>query len=960
MEPLVFLSAVLPSVGNYCVAVIDPPTKVQYFVDNQDAMRVTSELQDTVGRNTYMALASFDDAKSRKAEHALYMRSFFLDLDCGIDPKTNKQKMYLTKRDAVVALDAFLQASGLAKLGRPWLVDSGGGVHVYWPLDRDVPVAGWKVVAEMLKQTAYALQFKIDQTVTADAARVLRMPGTHNRKYGPDRMVTLRNTGDIFSLSEFTECLTPVTTSTSLTSLPGRPPTLRLPGKPPTGAKMSATALALAANSDTSFRRILTRTAAGDGCAQIDFYTKNAQQAGMEPLWRALLSIAKPCTDGVKAATVLSKMHPYDLNRMHTKLAEIKGPYPCVKIDSENPGVCGGCQHWGKITNPLALGRETQVVVEESEIEIEEDGRAQTIVRPKPPLGFTYGRNGGVFYTKAELNADGDTQTSEHMLLPFDFFMLDTLVEDGVYTTRFLAIKNGSKTIVAVPNKVVTNKDAATAALAAQNIMASFGAGNDKHLFNYVRGCIGEASTEDNALIVPPNYGWQFDGGFAVGDTVYKQDGSSYTFVSNKLANLIEVTRPHGELQDWARVMHMLMVKQLWGQIANLALSFGSALKQFTPAGAKAFTFHIASSSSGVGKTLALSLSNSVWGHPVNFSVKPATSERTMLQRAGMLGSLPLNIDEVTNKVRGGDKEWLPNHIFDFSQGGHKLKGMGSANAEMRDDLHWSSNSTLTSNAPMMEAMMGARETTSNGEMYRLLEWRTHDKLLWEPHERETLKLLESNYGTAGRVWAQWLVKNQALAQKAVADAMQQWRDLMFSPDEERFWTAGAASAIAAAVLLGPQYANIITIPVAPLVDFFKKRVQEARRIINTNKVFALDLLHIYIREHHGGFIKVSDPGQKFAVFADGRSVSKDSAKGAVKGRVEYNVVPGYTDFYVDIRLLKEFCARRNKSYIEFVQELQQRVSIVEMRKDLLAKTNGPPYRVLCLKVSQANEELEP
>lgn len=952
MEPLVFLSAVLPSVGKLCVAVIDPPTKVQFFVENHEALRVTTELQDTVGRNTYMALASFDDANSRKAEHALYMRSFFMDLDCG------EGKMYPSKRAAVEALDKFLGDSGLGKLGQPWLVDSGGGVHVYWPLDRDIPVAGWKVIAELLKKTAYALSFKIDMTVTADAARVLRMPGTHNRKYGPDRMVILRGAGDTFSLTEFSECLTPVTGVTTL-ALPGRPPTLRLPGKPPAAKAMSATTLALASNHDTSFKRIMMRTAAGTGCAQIDFYTKNARQDGMEPLWRALLSIAKPCSDGIKAATVLSKLHPYDLNRMHTKLAEIKGPYPCVKIDSENPGICGGCAHWGKITNPLALGRETQVVTEESEVEVEENGYAQTIVRPKPPGGFTFGRNGGVYFTKTDVT-DGEESTSEHMLLPFDFFMLDTLVEDGVYTTRFMSIKNGNKTIVAVPNKVVTNKDATSASLAAQNIMASFGAGNDKNLYNYVRACIAEASTTDNALIVPPNYGWQFDGAFSVGDTTYRQDGSSYTFVSNKLANLIEVTRPRGELHDWARVMQMLMAKKLWGQIANLALSFGSPLKQFTPAGARAFTFHIASSSSGVGKTLALSLSNSVWGHPVNFSVKPATSERTMLQRAGMLGSLPLNIDEVTNKVRGGDKEWLPNHIFDFSQGGHKLKGMGSANAEMRDDLHWNSNSTLTSNAPMMEAMMGARDTTSNGEMYRLLEWRTHDKLLWEPHERETLKLLEGNYGVAGRVWAQWLVKNQALAQKAVADAMQQWRELLFSPDEERFWTAGVASAIAAAVLLGPQHANIITIPIAPLVEFFKKRVQEARRIINTNKVFALDMLHIYIRENHGGFIKVSDPGQKFAVFADGRSVAKDSAKGAVRGRVEYNMVPGYTDFYVDIRLLKEFCARRNKSYIEFVQELQQRVSVVELRKDLLAKTNGPPYRVLCLKVSQNNEELEP
>ena len=80
MEPLVFLSAVLPSVGKLCVAVIDDTAKVQFFVDSHEELQRTTELQDMVGRTTYMALASFDDAKSRKAEHALYIRSLFLDL----------------------------------------------------------------------------------------------------------------------------------------------------------------------------------------------------------------------------------------------------------------------------------------------------------------------------------------------------------------------------------------------------------------------------------------------------------------------------------------------------------------------------------------------------------------------------------------------------------------------------------------------------------------------------------------------------------------------------------------------------------------------------------------------------------------------------------------------------------------------------------------------------------------
>jgi Domain of unknown function (DUF927) len=582
-------------------------------------------------------------------------------------------------------------------------------------------------------------------------------------------------------------------------------------------------------------------------------------------------------------------------------------------------------------------------------------------VRPTPPQGYSYGRNGGVFYHDKTLDAKtGETSNKDIMLLPFDFFMLDVLVEDGVYTSRFMAVRNGKKQIIALPNKVITNKDATMASLASQNIVASFGQGNDKNLHSYVRAAIGEASQTDNALIVPPNYGWQADGSFALCDTVYQQDGKSYTFVSNKLSNIISVSTPRGTLEDWAAVIQMLMRKGLWGQIAMLALSFGSPLKRFAPPGARAFTFHIASSASGIGKTLALSLGNSVWGNPTTFSVKPATSERTMLQRAGMLGSLPLNIDEVTNKVRGGDKEWLPNHIFDFSQGGHKLKGMGASNAEMRDDLHWDSNSLLTSNAPMLEALMGARDTTSNGEAYRLLEWRGgNTKLEWTVAERETLRLLEHNYGQAGVVWAQWLVQHQDTAQAVMAEAMDKWRTLLAAPDEERFWTAGAASALAALALLGPQHANIITVPLAPVTEFFKLRVQEARRIINTNRQFSTDILHAYIRENNGGFVKVDTPDTAIAIFADGRTIRPDSTRGAVRGRIEHNVLPGWTDFYVEIRMLKEYCARRNKSYIEFVGELSARCAVVEMRKDLLAKTKGVPLRVNCLKVSLRNEELE-
>jgi hypothetical protein len=53
---------------------------------------------------------------------------------------------------------------------------------VYWPLTEPVNVVDWKPVAEDLKRLCKQEGLRIDMTVTADAARVLRIPGTMNFK----------------------------------------------------------------------------------------------------------------------------------------------------------------------------------------------------------------------------------------------------------------------------------------------------------------------------------------------------------------------------------------------------------------------------------------------------------------------------------------------------------------------------------------------------------------------------------------------------------------------------------------------------------------------------------------------------------------------------------------------------------------------------------------------------------
>lgn len=949
MEMHDFLAAVLPSSGHYCT--FEMPSKRHQFFADIDALDSATQAVSEAQRDAYFALASFEKRGTRVADNAVCVRSLFIDLDVGSGPK-----VYPTKRDAVLALADFSTKTGLDALGSPWLVDSGGGVHAYWPLDNDATIAEWLPVAEGFKRKAKELNFKIDMTVTADAARILRPPGTMNHKYDPPRPVVLKHRGGIFSLA----AMAALVGTLALPAVAGTRPTAlgTLPGHKPTAVAGAPVMTALTQNHTTLFKNILVRSINGTGCGQVKHYVENASQDGLEPMWRGMLSLAMKCDDAQKACARISALHPYTPERMHLKLSEIKGPYPCTKLDSENPGICGECPHWGKITNPLVLGRELAVDTEEKAYEVPPNNTIHPgahLQRPQPPRGFMYANGGGV-YQRQDLP---DGTYKDVLLLPFDFFMVDMLQEGTTYMSRFAAVRAKNVVYVTVPNKSIGSKDEIVKALASQNIIAAHGTGNDKNLFDYVRSCVGAASAADSSLRVPPNMGWQPDGGFAVSDQVMLPHGQTYQYVSDRLTNLINVTSTKGTLGDWQRVMQMLQDKELWGILAFGAIGFGSPLMQWVDDGTPGMTFHVCGKESGVGKTLGLALCSSVWGSPTQYPVKPSTSERTMLQRAGLLGSLPLVIDELTSKSHISMGEWMPNFVFDYSQGGHKLKGSGSANAELVNDMTWKGLAVLSSNVPELEKMMGARDVTSEGEARRMLELHLHDPIQWTEAEREIKELLKSNYGVAGRIYAQWLADNTDTAKDVLVAVMEKWRKKHVAQDAERFWTSGCCACIAGMILCGPKYANIFTFNSQAIAAVYAQMLNTARKIINSNQQSAEDILNAYTREFHGQFVKLGPAQNGMPIFGDGRQISKDSAKGRIAGRVEYDITPGWVDYYIEVNMLKRYCATRNWSYLELQRQLSDTMIAVETRKDILARTNGPSMRVLCLKVSRMIDEGE-
>jgi hypothetical protein len=151
-------------------------------------------------------------AAERSAAAAISLKSLFLDIDVG------KQDGYAAMKQASAALSGFIQKINLPRVST--LVHSGGGLHVYWTFDRALTVAEWKPLAHALVNAAKEFRLKFDAGCTIDAARVLRVPNTFNRKLDTPRPVVLLGADRQHmecSVKEITEVLKPYIQATPVT-----------------------------------------------------------------------------------------------------------------------------------------------------------------------------------------------------------------------------------------------------------------------------------------------------------------------------------------------------------------------------------------------------------------------------------------------------------------------------------------------------------------------------------------------------------------------------------------------------------------------------------------------------------------------------------------------------------------------------------------------------------------------
>ena len=775
-----FLDSVLPVQGTYCtVGIRSGVVKQSFQVTIADVDAIGSGL-DASGVDAYFALATFNDDSSRKVDNAAFLRAFFLDLDCGTG------KPYADQPAAAQALSIFVKDTGLPS---PTVVSSGGGLHVYWPLTEDVVVADWLPHAKSLKRLCVQHNLHADPAVTADAARILRIPGTHNFKNGQRRPVQIMTQGHPTALGVF------------VALLPHAP--VDLSAAKQYGMDASTREIAGGEFPKCVFSRVATRSINGTGCNQIRHALLNATTLE-EPLWRAALSIAIRCEDGTSAIHKLSKAHPgYTAENTEAKAAETKGPYTCQWYKDNYHEGCRGCTQM--ISSPILIGKvveEAQVTDDQYVVEKEEDAESPAMALTIPAYPFPYfrGANGGVF--RRDRNKDGDDIEVE--IYPDDLYLTERFYdsdESGSGDGEMVGInlhmrKDGVRRFFApVTALFATDK---LRDLLVRNGVIAYGKRLEL-LMAYFASAIRKLQSQYAANRTRNQMGWTPDMlGFVLGEVEYTANGVKLAPPASGTRELAAHFKPTGSLDEWKTIANFYDREGLEPHALALFFGFGSPLLKLMDGNAvKGAMVHLKHNGSGSGKTTAQMVANSIFGHPEDLLMKKEDSYASKMHRLGMMNSLVYTVDEITNEKA----EVLSDMAYGFTSGRGKHRMESQTNKMRANHTTWC-NITLTSGNASVTDVLQQYKSTADGELRRVLEIAVPKYTGATKQEIDAVfTKLSSNFGLAGPIYIEYVLTHIAEV-KSLLSKMQTKIDGSLNLDQaDRFYSSILTCAFVGALI---------------------------------------------------------------------------------------------------------------------------------------------------------------
>lgn len=696
----------------------------------------------------------------RLADDAVALRSLFIDVDV-------KEGAYPDTAAALAALKGFINDVGMPVPSA--VVGSGsGGFHVHWSLDRALTPAEWQPLANALASATQQHGLICDTQCTVDSARILRVPGTKNRKTDVPQDVTLMSLGQDVAYDTIKAALDPY-----VSFLPPKV-TTKIDANDELGAGLTSGKIEFRVEDVAKQCGFVARTL-GTGGAD------NAQ-----PLWFLTASISTFLEDGRGALHLMSNKHPgysaketdelFDRVEANQKKRDLGWPR-CSKIAGYGAKECQSCPLLQQDKSPLNFAM----------------AAANDVPDDTLPDRYVRGQDGVISFKAVDENG-------VISLLPISQYpIISGWLSNNPWTFHFITRStNGRRVTVEIPAEVIFAKEGFSKYMGGKGFFCT-----DKQykiLKEFFVAWLQKLQQSKDSVISAAPFGWSVvDGkieGFTYAGRVW-MDGNDRPAANPNPVLSYQYT-PKGDVGPWKDLAQVIYDQKRSALDAILAVSFAAPLVRFT--GFPGLLLNAYSSESGIGKTTAMKVSQAVWGHPVLAMQGLNDTTNSVLGKMGQIRSLPMYWDELKSDQQ---TRRFVSIVFDLTGGREKTRM--NADATLKMSGTWQTMMVSASNDSIIDAMAREVGSTTAG-LHRLFEYTvpkpeqvTHDVGMVQ----RLAGKLEDNYGHAGLIYAKFLGAYHKRIEAEVAERQDEVCREAGIKQEERHWAATIA-----VVTKGAEYAN--------------------------------------------------------------------------------------------------------------------------------------------------------
>lgn len=910
MSVTAFLSDIIPTIG-YPVAAKVLSAKIQHQVRDNITELVAAGMQlDQRGEDAYFCVGTLIEKRKyqfnadgtplmadggngqqyhkyvvRTAANISHVKVLHLDVDVHVSGFKRGVAVYPS---TLAALTDMKRIATELSFPKPSVVASGsGGLHVYWLIAEDVPRDTWRALAAKWRLVIDKIAPLIaDKFVLEDCTRVYRLPGTKRHADGTLRDVTIITRGTPAPVDSYQQWLDAAVAR------------LNINVPPPA---MPAHLAALGSNIPAKdFPPLDFVTLAGQ--CQAFKYGFDNQASANEPVWRAMLMTARLCTDKDAVHWVSMKHPDYDHGATERKVASITatGAATCQLFD-QLLGKCGGCAHRGKVNSPASVSHAVIHAPAPVQTVSTPAGPVQ-VTLPNPPHPYARTAQGTIVMQGKDENGNPTVEK----VCDYDMYPTHRIGDksnDDEYTIWQVhyPVKGWESAEFMASCFYDTKK--LHGALLRKGVYVMPGDVRKVHSFMvaYLKHLQKQAK-EDKRYA---KLGWQDEGEtFVLNGRVSTPTGPATPSAASEAFTVVRGIGTGGSLQGWKDAMRFYDDPRYVAHQFCCLASFAAPLMKFTGFAGVVLNMD---GRPGAGKTTVLHAVNSVWGNSNELMLSGGKAGSTVTGRYQKLSAhnnLPVTLDEIT--TLSGEEASALVHAGSQGMGKQRAKGYG-------DMETWCTILETTSNGSLYHKISTFKEDAA-GENVRIFEIYMDNMQVHTKAEADEFNYqLRQNYGWAGQLYADTLVKNRAKLPDLVRSFMLDVDARAHVESGERFRAALVAVVGAAGGIV--KRLGLVGWDIDAVVEWGVQHMSSLREVTAAYHATAMDTLGDFLDTHLNDTLTLINASKALSGTAD--ILREPRGKLLVRHEMDTGTL------FIQAKSFKTYCSTAGADFRQIQQELQ-------------------------------------